>query len=102
MGRAAWQGLWAYVTDVSLEELAAEGFSIAILEAVEALTKRPGETRMDAAVRAAANPIARAVKLADNADNLDLSRIANPAERDFARLREYETVRVFLLQASAA
>jgi GTP diphosphokinase / guanosine-3',5'-bis(diphosphate) 3'-diphosphatase len=43
------------------------------------------------------NPIARAVKLADIADNMDLSRIPNPTERDFERLRQYEVARGILL-----
>ena len=37
------------------------------------------------------------MKLADNAENLDLSRIENPTEKDYARLREYEQVRALLL-----
>lgn len=84
-------------TNVTLEQLAVEGFSDNILAAVEALTKTSGETRMDAASRAVKNPIARAVKLADNAENMDLSRIANPTEKDYARLKEYELVRALLL-----
>ncbi|MCB0216525.1 MAG: HD domain-containing protein [Chloroflexi bacterium] len=82
---------------VTLEALRAEGFAERVLAAVDALTKRPGETRLDAAARAAADPIARAVKLADNAENMDLSRIDQPGEADFARLREYEQVRRLLL-----
>jgi GTP diphosphokinase / guanosine-3',5'-bis(diphosphate) 3'-diphosphatase len=39
------------------------------------------------------------VKLADNNDNMDLSRIANPTEKDFARLDEYKAVRQILLAA---
>jgi hypothetical protein len=54
-----------------------------------------------AAHRAAADPVARAVKLADVADNMDLSRIAAPTEKDFARLKEYEQVRAILLAAQA-
>lgn len=87
-------------TSVSIEQLAEEGFSQAILAAIEALTKRPGETRMAAAHRAVKNPIARIVKLADNAENMDLSRIKNPSEKDFARLKEYEEVRALLLAGS--
>jgi GTP diphosphokinase / guanosine-3',5'-bis(diphosphate) 3'-diphosphatase len=34
--------------------------------------------------------IARMVKLADNAENMDLSRIAEPTERDFAKIEEYK------------
>lgn len=84
-------------TDVSLDELRAEGFAEAVIQAIDALTKREGESRIDAAHRAAANTIARIVKLADNAENSDLSRIANPTERDLARMKEYEAVRAILL-----
>lgn len=84
-------------TQVTLDQLRAEGFSEPVLAAIKALTKRPGETRLEAARRAAANSIARTVKLADNADNMDLSRIAAPTESDYARLREYDQVRALLL-----
>jgi (p)ppGpp synthase/HD superfamily hydrolase len=87
-------------TPVTPESLAAEGFATEIVAAVEALTRRRGESRMAAAARAAANPLTRRVKLADNADNLDLSRIPNPTERDFARMREYARVRELLLTAA--
>jgi len=87
-------------TPVSLQQLAAEGFAPEVIAAVEALTKRPGESRIGAARRAAADPVARQVKLADNAENMDLSRIENPTERDFARLEEYKTVREILLGAT--
>ena len=89
-------------TSVSLEKLTAEGFPPSVIAAVEALTKRTGETRIEAARRAARDDIARAVKLADNAENMDLSRIANPSDKDYARLEEYKAVRAILLQASAA
>ncbi len=88
-------------THVTLEALAQEGFSQAILTAVAALTKLPGETRLEAASRVAVDSVARTVKLADNAENMDLSRIENPTEKDFARLKEYESVRALLLSATA-
>lgn len=87
-------------TTVTLTDLAREGFPSEVLEAVQSLTKLSGESRLDAAHRAAANSIARAVKLADVADNMDISRIANPSEQDFARLKEYEQVRLVLLAAT--
>lgn len=83
-------------SELTLENLKKEGFSDEILAAVDALTKRPGETRIEAAHRAAANHIARAVKLADNADNSDVSRIKNPTQKDLARLEEYKKVRAIL------
>src|SRR5687767_6202692 len=84
----------------TLEQLSQEGFPAPVVAAVEALTKRKGETRLDAAARAGGNPIARAVKLADNAENMDLSRIANPTEKDYARLEEYRAVRELLLKSA--
>jgi guanosine-3',5'-bis(diphosphate) 3'-pyrophosphohydrolase len=84
-------------TPLTLQDLAAEGFPPEVLEAVRALTKFEGESRIEAAKRAVQNPIARAVKLADVADNMDISRIAKPTEKDFARLKEYEQVRRILL-----
>lgn len=89
-------------TDVTLDDLRAEGFPPEVLEAVRVLTKGEGEGRVEAAKRAAAHPVARAVKLADVADNMDLGRIAKPTERDFARLREYEQVRAVLLSQGVA
>ncbi len=89
-------------TAVTLADLQAEGFAPAVVAAVEALTKRDGEGRLEAARRAAANPIALRVKLADNAENMDLPRIANPSEKDFARLEEYQQVRSLLLAAVEA
>ena len=50
--------------------------------------------------RAAGNPIARVVKLADVTDNMDLGRISNPTDKDFDRLKEYVKVRA-LLEAAA-
>ena len=84
---------------ITLQGLRDEGFPAEVVDAVQALTKTEGESRLSAAARAAANPIARVVKLADVGDNMDLSRIAAPTEKDYARLREYEQVRALLLAA---
>lgn len=88
-------------TPVTLLHLAEAGFAAPVLAAIEALTKKPGETRLQAAERAAANPIAKVVKLADNAENMDISRLPNPTEKDFVRLKEYQQVRALLLQEHA-
>jgi type II secretory pathway predicted ATPase ExeA len=40
-------------------------------------------------------------KLADNADNMELRRIANPTQRDFDRIREYEMIRALILGQNA-
>jgi (p)ppGpp synthase/HD superfamily hydrolase len=75
--------------NVTLDDLRSEGFSEAVVTAVAALTKRPGEDYEAFVHRAAADPIGRAVKLADLADNSDMSRIANPTPKDLERLEKY-------------
>jgi GTP diphosphokinase / guanosine-3',5'-bis(diphosphate) 3'-diphosphatase len=86
-------------TPITFEDLIREGFPPEVVTAVQALTKQAGESRIDAARRAAIDPIARVVKLADVTDNMDLSRIPSPTEKDYARIQEYEQVRQLLLEA---
>jgi (p)ppGpp synthase/HD superfamily hydrolase len=77
-------------TPVTLDELRAEGFSDSIIDAIDAVTKRPDEDYMDFVARAAANPLGRKVKLADLEDNRDLSRISTPTADDYARIEKYD------------
>lgn len=84
-------------TSITFDDLVAEGFADEVVAAIRALTKFEGETREQAARRIVRDPIARAVKLADIADNMDLTRIPAPSERDHARLREYAVARDILL-----
>ena len=76
-------------TPWTLEKLRAEGFPDEVLDAVACLTKREGEDYADFITRAGTNPIARAVKLADLEDNMDLKRIPEPVQKDFDRLAKY-------------
>jgi (p)ppGpp synthase/HD superfamily hydrolase len=66
-----------------------EGFSDAVLAALDSVTHREGEAYEAFVERAAANPIGRRVKLADLGDNCDLGRISAPTERDLARIEKY-------------
>lgn len=84
-------------TSVTLQDLENEGFHPDVLNAVSALTKEPGESRLEAATRAAKDPIARIVKIADVTDNMDLGRISEPQDRDFERLKEYVKVKKLLV-----
>lgn len=84
-------------TETSTEDLRKLGFQQQIIDAILALTKKVGESRLQAAQRTVQNPIARVVKLADIADNMDLSRIQSPTIKDFERLKEYQQVRDILL-----
>ena len=56
-----------------------------IAEAVDALTRREGEIYAHFIERCAANPLARTVKLADLADNMDLGRLGRDPTIDDAR-----------------
>ena len=75
----------------SFERLEEMGFSADVLEALNAVTKREGESYEAFVARAAVNQIGRAVKKADVLDNCDLSRISNPSEKDLSRLARYKT-----------
>ena len=88
-------------TDWTLDRLRAEGFSDAVLAAVESVTKRPNETYEEFVLRAGRNPIGRRVKLADLKDNSDLTRVARPTEKDHARIKEYRRA-IALLQGEGA
>ena len=76
-------------TEWTLAGLRAEGFGDAVIDAIEAVTKREGESYEDFIQRSAANAIGRRVKLADLRDNSDLSRLAAVTEKDRVRLDKY-------------
>ena len=59
----------------SLSRLEDEGFKSKIIEAVDAMTRRAGESYEDSVSRAADNPISRSVKIADLKDNIQMARL---------------------------
>ncbi|MCV2356550.1 GTP pyrophosphokinase [Paucibacter sp. B2R-40] len=88
--------------DWSIERLKREGFEEVILDAIKSVTKLPYEEDvkgddqeqklaryMGFIERAGKNVIGRAVKVADLQDNMDLSRIAEPSDKDYLRLDKY-------------
>lgn len=76
-------------TDWTLEGLRREGFTEEIVQAVDRLTKRPGESYDDSVQRAAGDPIARRVKLADLEDNMDPRRLRELTPEHRERLERY-------------
>jgi (p)ppGpp synthase/HD superfamily hydrolase len=76
-------------TPHSLEELRALGFDEHVVHAVDCLTHRDGEPYEAYVQRAASDPIARVVKVADLEDNMDLRRLDEITERDLARFQRY-------------
>lgn len=74
------------------------GFSPDIVLAITALTRRPGEDYFDFIRRAAENPIARAVKIADVRDNLDPSRGLPDDPQALDRVEKYRRALAMLVE----
>lgn len=84
-------------TPITFDDLREMGFSEAVIAGVASVTLTEEEEagKSDETVymsfirRAAADPIGRKVKLADLEDNMDITRIANPTEKDRNRVAKY-------------
>jgi guanosine-3',5'-bis(diphosphate) 3'-pyrophosphohydrolase len=76
-------------SDMALEQLKQYGFSSEIVDAIDQLTKREGEPYDDFITRCKMNPISRKVKVADIRDNMDMTRMKEPGQKDFIRLEKY-------------
>ena len=88
---------------VTRELLEQQGFPEQVIVAVEHLTKdEAAQADYSQAIdRVLLNPIAIRVKLADLTDNMDLSRIDNPSEKDLARVEKYRAAKARLENVSA-
>lgn len=78
-------------TAVSLNDLRKRGYPNHILEAVDALTRRDGESYDEFIQRIKPNPLARRVKLADLRDNMNIVRLPEVTDdntKHFARYRK--------------
>lgn len=76
-------------SDRSLDYLRKEGFSEEVLAVLDCLTKRSIESFDDFIDRILENKTACKVKLADLYDNMGLSRISNPTDKDKAEMKKY-------------
>jgi (p)ppGpp synthase/HD superfamily hydrolase len=85
-------------TDWKFEDLVGEGFSENVIEALRLLTHTDGSPYPDYIERLSTNTLAKAVKKADLTDNMDLKRIPEPTEKDFARLQKYHRAWTILNQ----
>jgi hypothetical protein len=90
-------------TDVTLADLYVHGFSVEVIDAVDAISKRKGEKFEAYYERVKANPMALVVKWHDVADNSDPRRLAKVAPDTRERLRaKYERARTLLTGGSPA
>lgn len=74
-------------SDTTLDDLRDLDFSQEVLDAVDALSRRAGETYSDFIERVSKNELARKVKLADIADNLEDTSALDPEEAEFFKTR---------------
>lgn len=85
----------AYLHDViedsgyTSADLIDKGIPRVIVEAVDLLTKPKDMSYTNYIIRLGVNPIARAVKIADLLDNMDLSRLESIGPGDVDRLNKY-------------
>lgn len=87
-------------SEVTFEELEREGFSAEVISGLRAVTKVQGESYEDFVARAALDPVGKAVKLADLMENSDLSRIAEPSQKDLERVAKYGRAIQYLMARS--
>ena len=76
-------------TPWTLERLRERGYPAPVLSALDALTKREGETYEAFVERLRPDALARRVKLADLEDNMDVRRLPAVTEEDMRRLTRY-------------
>src|SRR3954451_2647276 len=76
-------------TGRTFDDLRELGYPEEVLKALDCLTKRDGEPYEAFVERAASDPIARVVKLADIEDNMDLRRLPSVADKDVDRIGRY-------------
>ena len=77
-------------TNWTFEDLAAEGFSAEVIEALRCVTKLSESEPYDKFIaRVKRNPLAVAVKLNDLSDNMDIRRLPYISDKDVKRLKKY-------------
>lgn len=83
-------------TLLTFNSLMIAGFSDEIIEAIDCITKRPGEKYKDYLLRVHSNPIATSVKLSDIKDNMDTKRLKKITPKDLERGQKYLDAYQFL------
>jgi (p)ppGpp synthase/HD superfamily hydrolase len=76
-------------TGRTFDDLRRLGYSDEVLAALDCVTRCKGESYEAFIERAAQNPVARRVKLADLEDNMDVRRLTEVTEKDAERLAKY-------------
>jgi (p)ppGpp synthase/HD superfamily hydrolase len=83
-------------SDITAEQLLAEGIPVEVVEAVVCLSKNENESYQDFVARAKKNKLAAKIKIADIEDNIDVLRLTSLDEYDLARIKKYHSAWRFL------
>ncbi|EOU1990523.1 GTP pyrophosphokinase [Clostridium perfringens] len=86
-------------TDITIDYLRNKGFGDNILVPLSLLTRGKNESYMQYIDKISKNEKAKAVKLKDLKDNMNIKRIPNPTEKDFNRLKKYKKAESRLLNS---
>jgi hypothetical protein len=76
-------------SSVTLDRLLELGFDPRVVNAIDALTRRQGESYDDFIDRILADPLATRIKHRDIQDNLDVSRLPSLGDEDLQRIAKY-------------
>lgn len=77
-------------TEWTFAQLAAEGFSQEVIDALQCVTKLSENENYDEFIeRVKKNPLATAVKINDLSDNMDIRRLPYLSDKDVKRLKKY-------------
>lgn len=77
-------------SDLTWDDLRRMGYSDEVIEALDGVTRREGESYEAFVERSLAYPLSRRVKVADLEDNMDLRRISGElSDKDCERLKRY-------------
>lgn len=83
-------------SEMTIEDLRAEGFSQRVLDALALLTHDPEDSYETYIRKMAANIDAILVKLEDLRDNSDITRLKGLKDKDFKRMQRYQKAFTYL------
>ena len=84
-------------TIITIQDLSDQGLSYELIKIILTLTRRKDESYDEYINRICFDELAIQVKLADLEDNMDMSRIKNPTNKDHQRLAKYKITKDILI-----
>ncbi len=89
-------------SDLTPADLLSAGFPVAVVEAIECISRKADESYEQFIDRVSRNRLAAKVKVEDLRDNLDLTRLPVLSENDFTRVTKYHRALVSLRDADTS